>query len=270
MDDRNKPIGVFDSGIGGLTVAGEIMKLLPNEDIIYFGDTARVPYGSKSPEVVTQFAFEGLRFLIRQDVKLIVVACNTISATCLDELCKSSPVPVIGVIEPGARAAAKATKNNTVGVIGTERTVKSGAYENAIHRLNDRVNIYAKACPLFVPLVEEGWLENEAAFYTARIYLEPLKEFKIDTLVLACTHYPLLKKTLQRVMGPNVKLVDSGEETAIEVQRILREKDLEKKSEVLGFHQYFVSDNPTKFVRVGENFLKRPIDPINVIDPQIN
>ena len=164
MDDRNKPIGVFDSGIGGLTVAGEIMKLLPNEDIIYFGDTARVPYGSKSPEVVTQFAFEGLRFLIRQDVKLIVVACNTISATCLDELCKSSPVPFIGVIEPGARAAAKATKNNTVGVIGTERTVKSGAYENAIHRLNDRVNIYAKACPLFVPLVEEGWLENEAAF----------------------------------------------------------------------------------------------------------
>lgn len=269
MNDRNKPIGVFDSGIGGLTVAGEIMKLLPNEDIIYFGDTARVPYGSKSPEVVTQFAFEGLRFLIRQDVKLIVVACNTISATCLNELCESSPVPVVGVIEPGARAAAKATKNNTVGVIGTERTVKSGAYEDAIHRLNDRINIYAKACPLFVPLVEEGWLENEAAFYTARIYLEPLREFMIDTLVLACTHYPLLKKTLQRVMGPSVKLVDSGEETAIEVQRILTENNLEKKGEVVGFHQYFVSDNPTKFVRVGENFLKRPIDPINVIDPQI-
>ncbi|MDD4570832.1 MAG: glutamate racemase [Tepidanaerobacteraceae bacterium] len=268
MDIKNKPIGVFDSGIGGLTVAGEIMELLPRENIVYFGDTARVPYGPKSPEVVTQFAFEGLRFLLSQDVKLIVIACNTISATCLDQLCASSPVPVIGVIEPGARAAVTATENQVVGVIGTERTIKSSAYEKAIYSLNKEINIHSKACPLFVPLVEEGWLDNEATLYTANTYLKPLKKRGIDTLVLACTHYPLLKLVLRQVMGESVRLVDSALETAKEVQRILIDKNLKRQDNSPAQYQYFVSDNPEKFIQVGEGFLKRPINPISVIDPQ--
>ncbi len=268
MDETNKPIGVFDSGIGGLTVAGEIMELLPKENIVYFGDTARVPYGPKSPEVVTQFAFEGLRFLLSQDLKMIVIACNTVSATCLDRLCESSPVTVIGVIEPGAKAAVTATENRVVGVIGTERTIKSCAYEKAIHALNEQIDIHSKACPLFVPLVEEGWLENEATFYTAKTYLEPLKQQGIDTLVLACTHYPLLKPILGQVMGAGVRLVDSAWETAKEVQRILVNKNLKREDDSSAQYRYFVSDNPEKFIQVGEGFLKRPINPISVIDPQ--
>jgi len=262
----DKPIGVFDSGIGGLTVAGEIMKLLPRENIVYFGDTARVPYGPKSPEVITQFALEGIRFLQSQDVKLIVIACNTVSATCLERLAASSPVPVLGVIAPGARAAVNATKNHTVGVVGTERTIKSRAYEEAIFTLNEQISIYSKACPLFVPLVEEGWLENEAAFFTAKTYLEPLKQQGIDTLVLACTHYPLLKPVIGQVMGKGVQLVDSAKETAKEVWRILKEENLLRKENTPANYQYFVSDNPEKFVRVGEGFLKKPIDLIKVID----
>lgn len=268
MDIRNKTIGVFDSGIGGLTVAKEIMELLPGESIVYFGDTARVPYGSKSSATVSRFALEGLDFLLSQNVKMIVIACNTVSATCLELLRASSPVPVIGVINPGARTAAAATKNKSVGVIGTERTIKSRAYEKAIHALDQEINIYSKACPLFVPLVEEGWLENEATTYTTKTYLEPLKNHSIDTLVLACTHYPLLKPVFSKVMGENVKLVDSALETAKEVKRILEEKNLKRLECSLGQHVFFVSDNPEKFTQVGENFLKRPIKPINVIDPQ--
>lgn len=269
MEMNNKPIGVFDSGIGGLTVAREIMEQLPQESIVYFGDTARVPYGSKSRETVTRFAFEGLNFLLSQDVKMVVVACNTVSATCLEELREYSPVPVLGVIEPGARAAASGTYTGTVGVIGTERTIKSQAYVKAIHDINRDINIYSKACPLFVPLVEEGWLDNEAAFYTARTYLTPLKKEGIDTLVLACTHYPLLKPTLQAVMGENVRLVDSAYETAKEVSRMLKVMKLERYEAVPAVYRYFVSDDPTKFIEVGERFLQRPIDPINVIDPEV-
>lgn len=264
----DKPIGVFDSGIGGLTVAGEIMKLLPRENIVYFGDTARVPYGPKSPEVITQFALEGIRFLLSRDVKLIVIACNTVSATCLERLAASSLVPVLGVIKPGARAAVNATKSHTVGVIGTERTIKSRAYEEAIFTLNQKISIYSKACPLFVPLVEEGWLENEAAFFTAKTYLEPLKQQGIDTLVLACTHYPLLKPVIGQVMGKGVQLVDSAQETAKEVWRILKEENLLRKENTPANYQYFVSDNPEKFIHVGQGFLKKPIEPINVIDPR--
>jgi len=259
MTTNEKPIGVFDSGIGGLTVAREIMRQLPNESIVYFGDTARVPYGPKSITAVTQFAFEGINFLLGQDVKMIVVACNTVSATCLDKLQDFSPVPVLGVIEPGARAAAGATRNKLVGVIGTERTIKSHSYEEAIHRIDKDIKIFTRACPLFVPLIEEGWLENEAAIYTARTYLEPLKQEGIDTLVLACTHYPLLKPTLKKVMGDEVKLVDSAYETSKEVSRILDEKGLKagEKNEVT--YRYFVSDNPEKFADIGEHFLKRRI-----------
>jgi glutamate racemase len=269
METNDKPIGVFDSGIGGLTVAREIMEQLPLESIVYFGDTARVPYGSKSRETVTQFAFEGINFLLTQDVKMIVVACNTVSATCLDMLQKFAPVPVVGVIEPGARAAVETTGTGVVGVIGTERTIKSRAYEKAIHNLNREITVYARACPLFVPLVEEGWLDNEATLYTARVYLEPLKRKGIDTLVLACTHYPLLKPALRRVMGENVQLVDSACETAREVSRILAEMKMERRRRQPPAYRYFVSDNPEKFIEVGERFLKRTIDPISVIDPQV-
>lgn len=264
---KDKAIGIFDSGIGGLTVAREIMNQLPHENIVYFGDTARVPYGTKSGAIVTQFAFEGINFLMKQDVKLIVVACNTVSATCLEELRKFISVPIVGVIEPGAKAAAAATKHNVVGVIGTERTVNSGAYVKAIHIINKDIKIYSKACPLFVPLVEEGWLNNQATFYTAQTYLEPLKKEEIDTLVLACTHYPLLKPTLKKVMGQNIYLVDSAFETAREVNRILQEADLKRADGLKSQYRYFVSDNPDKFIKVGERFLKRAIDPINVIDP---
>lgn len=269
MDMKNKPIGVFDSGIGGLTVAREIMDQLPQESVVYFGDTARVPYGSKSRETITRFAFEGLKFLLGQDVKMVVVACNTVSATCLEELQKFSPVPVLGVIEPGARAAAKVTKSGIIGVIGTERTIKSKAYVRAIHKIKGDIEIHSKACPLFVPLVEEGWLDNKATFYTAETYLEPLKQEKIDTLVLACTHYPLLKPTLQAVMGENVRLVDSAFETAKEVRYILKKTGMERDEETPPAYRYFVSDNPAKFIEVGEKFLRRPIDPISVIDPEL-
>jgi len=269
METSDKPIGVFDSGIGGLTVAREIMEQLPRESIVYFGDTARVPYGSKSRETVTRFAFEGLNFLLDQDVKMVVVACNTVSATCLEELRKSSPVPVLGVIEPGARAAAGGTRSGTVGVIGTERTIKSEAYVKAIHEINQDISIYSGACPLFVPLVEEGWLDNVAALYTAETYLLPLKNEGIDTLVLACTHYPLLKPTLQTVMGESVRLVDSAYETAREVSRMLKDGNMERTAATQPVYRYFVSDNPSKFVEVGERFLRRPIDPINVIDPEL-
>jgi glutamate racemase len=268
MEARRKPIGIFDSGIGGLTVAKEIMNLLPHENIVYFGDTARVPYGSKSKETITRFAKEGVSFLMKQDVKMIVIACNTVSATCLEELQEMLPVPVVGVIEPGARAAVKATRNGRVGVIGTERTVKSGAYEKAIQTLNGTIKIFSKACPLFVPLVEEGWLENEVAYHTAKIYLDPLQKEGIDTLVLGCTHYPLLKPTLKKVVGDGVILVDSALETAREVAGILFEKCLNREKKDAPSYQFFVSDDPDRFVKVGETFLKRTIDPINVIDPE--
>lgn len=269
MENSIKPIGVFDSGIGGLTVVSEIMRQLPQESIIYFGDTARVPYGSKSRETVTRFAFEGLNFLLAQDVKMVVVACNTVSATCLEELRESSPVPVLGVIEPGAKAAARVTSNKIIGVIGTERTIKSQAYVRAIRKIDPEINIFSKACPLFVPLVEEGWLDNEAAFFTAKTYLLPLKNEGIDTLVLACTHYPLLAATLQAVMGEKVHLVDSAFETAREVGGVLEAAGLKRSVGDRPVYRYFVSDNPAKFIEVGERFLRRPIDPISVIDPEV-
>ncbi|SHM15761.1 glutamate racemase [Caldanaerovirga acetigignens] len=266
--ESQKPIGIFDSGIGGLTVAKEIMNLMPWENIVYLGDTARVPYGSKSKETITRFAKEGVSFLMKQDVKMIVIACNTVSATCLEKLQDMLPVPVVGVIEPGARAAVKATKNRKVGVIGTERTVKSGAYERAIRAINENIAIFSRACPLFVPLVEEGWLENEVAYHTAKIYLAPLQKEGIDTLVLGCTHYPLLKPTLKKVMGDKVTLVDSALETAREVAAILFEKGLERGQGLLPHYKFFVSDDPERFIKVGEAFLQRPINPINVVDPE--
>src|SRR5256714_7577712 len=218
---NNAPLGVFDSGIGGLTVARALFERLPRESVIYFGDTARVPYGPKSPETVRRYSGEILAYLLRRGVKAVVVACNTSTAHALGSLKEQSPVPVVGVIEPGARAAVAATKTGTIGVIGTAGAIASGAYERAIKALRPDARVHGQACPLFVPLVEEGWVEHPAAELIAREYLEPLRRAKVDDLALGCTHYPLLKPLLARVMGSDVTLVDSAEETATAVAREL-------------------------------------------------
>ena len=258
--DSEAPIGIFDSGIGGLTVLKEVRRDLPLEDIIYFGDTAHVPYGTKSKETITRFSIDNVRFLKNFDVKIVIVACNTASSLSLDAMKESFSLPIIGVIEPGARAALAATKNGKIGVIGTKATIGSGSYEAGVKRLDSKVKVYSEACPLFVPLVEEGWLSGEIVEEVARTYLEGLKVFGIDTLILGCTHYPLLTKVIQETMGPGVKLVNSAEETAKEAKKLLLETKLfnpgNKKSSGLRF---YVSDEPEPFRVLGERFLGQSI-----------
>jgi len=261
-DEAKKPIGVFDSGIGGLTVVRELMERLPNEEIVYFGDTARLPYGTKSPETVLRFSRQNLSFLKDKNVKLIVVACNTASSIALSTLVEEEEMPVVGVLLPGARAAARATHNKRVGVIGTTATIRSGAYEAALREIEPGIEIWSLPCPLFVPLAEEGWLDNEITYLTAKSYLEPLAAFGADVLVLGCTHYPLLKDVIGRVVGGGVALVDSARETALEVERILGEKGLENDSGAPGSIQVYVSDVPYLIREVGERFLGRPIERI--------
>lgn len=250
-----KSIGIFDSGVGGLTVLREIMQALPQEDTLYFGDTARVPYGTKSPETVTRYAGEIASFLIRRDIKLLVVACNTVSAVALPALKRQLSIPVVGVIEPGARRAVEVTRSGRIGVIGTAGTIRSSAYTRAIKRLKPDAEVLTRACPLFVPLAEEGWIDNQVARLTAQTYLQELKEAEVDTLVLGCTHYPLLKPLIASVMGPGVTLVDSAEETARTVAAILAENGLLRPPAEKGNHNYYVSDIPAGFVRVGNRFL---------------
>jgi glutamate racemase len=261
-DEANKPIGVFDSGIGGLTVVRELVERLPNEEIVYFGDTARLPYGTKSPETVLRFSRQNLSFLKDKNVKLIVVACNTASSIALSTLVEEEEMPVVGVLLPGARAAARATRNKRVGVIGTTATIRSGAYETALREIEPAIEIWSLPCPLFVPLAEEGWLDNEITYLTAKSYLEPLAAFGADVLVLGCTHYPLLKDVIGRVVGEGVALVDSARETALEVERILGEKGLRNDSDAPGSIQVYVSDVPYLIREVGERFLGRPIERI--------
>ena len=249
----HRAIGIFDSGVGGLTVLKEISQLLPNENLLYLGDTARVPYGTKSATTVQKYALESAAFLVEQGVKLLVVACNTASAVALPALRERFQLPVIGVIEPGARRAAS-SRNRRIGVIGTEGTVNSGRYEAAIHALLPDAQVFSAACPLFVPLAEEGWAEHEVTRLTAIEYLQPLIEAQIDTLVLGCTHYPLLRNTLQRVLGPQVVLVDSAEETALMVAELFREQGLSRPQHG-GNRAFFVTDVPTRFERVGRAFL---------------
>lgn len=250
-----KAIGIFDSGVGGLTVLKEIVRTLPQEDTIYLGDTARVPYGTKSPETVTRYARQITAFLVQRDIKLLVVACNTASAVSLDALKESFDLPIVGVIEPGARRAAAVTRTGKVGVIGTAGTIKSSAYSKAIKRINPEIQVVTRACPLFVPLAEEGWVDNEVARLTAHAYLEGLREEGVDTLVLGCTHYPLLKGIIADVMGDDVKLVDSAEETAHTVAEILGRQEMLRPEAERGNHHYFVTDVPAGFIRVGNRFL---------------
>ena len=252
--NSNKPIGVFDSGIGGLTVLKEIRHHLPEENLIYFGDEARFPYGIKSAETVTRFSHEVAAYLMRMDIKMLVVACNTATACALGSLRDGLPIPVVGVLMPGAYAASRATKTGRVGVIGTEGTVKSGVYSRLIQNIRPGTEVFAKACPLFVPLVEEGRLSGKITSLIAEEYLTPLKAENIDTLVLGCTHYPLLKAIIGEVMGGGVSLIDSAHETAQEVMRVLDKHGLRNSgagSEI----RYFVTDAPERFKAVGERFL---------------
>jgi len=251
---RNLPIGVFDSGLGGLTVVKEIRKRLPHENIVYVGDTARVPYGTKSPNTIRRYALQISFFLMQRRVKAIVVACNTVSAVALQAL-RSLPIPVYGVIEPGARAAVMGSKTRRIGVIGTPATVGSHAYKAAIQRHAPRAQVWETACPLFVPLVEEGWTDRPVTLQIAREYLAPVLSRKIDALVLGCTHYPLLKNTIARVAGRSVRLIDSAEETARDVENGLRRQDALNPSTRAGSAQYFVTDTPAQFARLGGRFL---------------
>ena len=255
---------MFDSGIGGLTVARALFERLPGESVVYFGDTARVPYGPKSPDTVRRYSAEILSYLLGRGVKAVVVACNTSTAHALESLQTQSPVPVVGVIEPGARAAVRATTTGRIGVIGTAGTIASGAYERAIQALRPEAVVSATACPLFVPLVEEGWFDHAATELIAREYLEPLRRANVDVLVLGCTHYPLLKPLLARVMGPAVTLVDSAAETATVVAQELELRGLLGKGGSHA-HRFVVSDDEPHFRKIGARFLGEKVQDVEVM-----
>jgi glutamate racemase len=252
---NQKPIGVFDSGIGGLTVVHALQRELPNENIVYFGDTARVPYGPKSPQVVRGYAAQDVDFLLSQDVKMVVIACNTVSAVALDVVQKHAKMPVVGVIIPGAQAAITATTRKRVGVIGTIATVESNAYPNAIRQIDRQVQVFSRACPLFVPLAEEGWIDHKVTELVAKEYLFTFRLEKIDTLILGCTHYPVLRNAIRSVVEPNVTLIDSGSATAAEVSYVLDEHGLRNTSTERPNMQFYVSDLPARFTEIGERFL---------------
>lgn len=251
----NRPIGVFDSGVGGLTVVKQVIKTLPEEDIIYFGDTARVPYGSKSKETVTKFSSQIIRFLLSKNVKAVIIACNTVSSNSYDELTKEFNIPIIEVVTPGVESCIKATRNKIVGIIGTESTIKSGAYEKKLKIIDNEIKVYSKACPLFVPLAEEGWTDNDISRLTIEIYLKDLLEKGIDSIVLGCTHYPLLKRCIGKVVGENVKIVDPAYATAIKMKEFLKNNDMLAKN--TGNMTFFVSDNTEKFDFICKTVLKR-------------
>lgn len=262
---NSSPLGIFDSGIGGLTVVKEIIRKLPDENIIYLGDTARVPYGTKSSRTVLTYSESNARFLISKGIKLLVVACNTASAVALPSLQWDFHIPVIGVIEPGARRAVRATKTGRVGVIGTPSTIRSDAYKKAIENIAPEIRIHSKACPLFVPLAEEGWTEGEIAELAAKKYLESFKESEVDVLILGCTHYPILKSIIQKVMGDGVTLVDSAEETALEIERVLEENQI-LNGDSPSKKEFYLTDVSDTFVGVASRFLGEKIDRVEQVD----
>ena len=264
MTNDARPIGVFDSGLGGLTSVRELFRLLPGESIAYFGDTARLPYGSKSSETVTRFALEIASFLKRQDIKCLLVACNTASSYALETLTRRLDVPVVGVIEPAARAAVAASPAGRIGVIGTLGTVGSGAYPAAIERLKPGASVTSHACPLFVPLIEEGWSEHDVTRTVAEEYLAELREKRLESLILGCTHYPLIAPLLGNLMGPAVTLVDSGAEAARAVAELLRERSLLASG--TPSHHFFLSDEPRNFTRIARAFLGRELPRVTVVD----
>jgi len=258
---KRRPIGIFDSGVGGLTVVDKVLRLLPNEDIVYFGDTARVPYGNKSGETVTRFSKEIVKFLLGFKVKLIIVACNTASSLSLGALKKAFSIPIVGVIKPGAEEAFKASKTGRIGVIGTERTVSSNAYKKEIKASKRKSFVIQKACPLFVPLVENRWLDGDITLRIIRSELAPILARNIDTLILGCTHYPLLKKAIKKVTGKRVTLIDSSMAVAKYTKRVLGDK----KTRGRGYAKFFVSDDTRNFTDLARVFLKKKIKAKRVV-----
>ncbi len=252
---NKRPIGIFDSGVGGLTVFKEIRKQFPKEDIVYFGDTARVPYGPKSYTTVSAYSIQNARFLLQRGAKIIVIACNTSSSVALKQLQDSLTVPVIGVIEPGAKSAVSTTRNGKIGIIGTEGTIRSKAYSSEISNLKKDCRVFSQACPLFVPLAEEGWEDHPVTILTIKEYLKPLLDEEIDTLVLGCTHYPILKESIQKVVGDNIVLIDSAEAVTQQLYEILPDKE----NEGTGEDHFFVSDNEEKFRQIASRILNTKI-----------
>ena len=257
MDNRS--IGVFDSGLGGLTAVKQIMQELPNESIVYFGDTGRVPYGSRSKETIIKYSKSDMSFLLQKDVKIIVVACGTVSSVALPKLRETVPISLIGVVEAAAEAAISATKNNKVGVIGTKGTIKSGAYERYINSKNPKIKTFSKACPLFVPLVENGHFDTMVAELVVEEYLTEIKKNGVDTLILGCTHYPLLKNTIARFMGEGVTLIDAGAEVSKLLKRTLKEKDMLAEKPTAEQYKYYVSDDIDGFESLGGMFLEQTL-----------
>lgn len=260
------PIGVFDSGVGGLTVVKELMRQLPGENMVYFGDTARVPYGSKSKKTVLKYSRQIVHFLQKKEVKAIVVACNTASALALDEIKQEIQVPIIGVVEPGAKMAAESTKTNSIGIIGTESTIKSGIYTKYLRNINPEITVVARACPLFVPLVEEGLLEDRITDDVIERYLHELKEYGIDSLILGCTHYPLIRNAIGRYMGPEVNLVNPAYETAKSLKVMLAEQQLLNQSGDAARYEYYVSDGVDKFRNFATRVLPCDVEQAMVVD----
>jgi glutamate racemase len=259
-----RPIGVFDSGVGGLTVLKEIIKQLPSENIIYLGDTARVPYGIRSPETVMKYSFENARFLLSQKIKILVIACNTSSSISLSALEKSLQIPVVGVITPGAKAAIAQSKRKKIAVIGTETTINSKSYKKAIKSIDKTYDVIGMACPLFVPLIEEGWHGGDVTNLIAKKYLSPIKKYGADVLILGCTHYPLIKKAISDVT--NISLIDSAAETAKAVKHTLKEMQILKRNASITKRKYFVTDSKEKFIQIGERFLGHPISNISKVN----
>ena len=259
MAKANSPIGVFDSGVGGLTVAREIMRQLPNEKIVYFGDTARVPYGTKSKNTILRYSRQIINFLKTKDVKAVVIACNTASAYALDDIKPELDIPIIGVVEPGAKTAAKTTKCGNIGVIGTEATISSGIYSQTIKKYREDAKVVGRACPLFVSLAEEGWIKDDPVTdMVARRYLAPFLNDEVDTLIMGCTHYPLLRSTLRKVLGEKINLVNPAYETARELDELLKENGLENdggRIEENQAYEFYVSDAAEKFMNFANSIL---------------
>ncbi len=265
--NNNAPVGIFDSGVGGLTVAREVMRQLPEENIVYFGDTARVPYGSKSRDTIISFSRQIVRFLLEKEVKAIVIACNTASAYALSTIAAETDIPVIGVIEPGARTAERVTRNGKIGVIATEGTVRSGTYMKVLKEINPKLQVFQKACPLFVPLVEEGWLYDPVTVEIADRYLSELLSYDIDTLVLGCTHYPLIRRTINKVVGDEVELVNPAYEAAMELDAILEKNEI-KAAGGSPVHRFYVSDSVERFRELASTILPCETDIVEYVNPE--
>lgn len=266
MGDSGNAIGIFDSGMGGLTVARQVIERLPGERIVYLGDTARLPYGTKSPETVVRYARACAQVLLKRGIKLLVVACNTASAYALEDLRAELDIPVMGVVEPGARRAVDASQSGRIGVIGTRGTIRSDEYRKAIHAIKTDAEIFSTACPLLVPLAEENWTTGQVPADVTRAYLVDLLDKDIDTLILGCTHYPLLADVIAQTAGPSVTVVDSAEATAVVVEDTLSSMDLLTAGESIVNHQFLVSDAPEDFARTGKSFLGAPIENVQWVD----